>query len=143
VWDTLLSLVALQDCGHEPDDMMQRALDWSLQNEIRYRGDWAQKVRNVEPSGWAFERANLHYPDVDDTAVALMVFAGLPAETREQPAVRDAIARAVNWVLGMQSSNGGWGAFDKDNDKLVVTQIPFFDFGEALDPPSADVTGHV
>jgi squalene-hopene/tetraprenyl-beta-curcumene cyclase len=143
IWDTLLSLLAMQDCdrGFTPD--MQRALDWCLDQEVRYRGDWTQKVANIEPSGWAFERANLHYPDVDDTAVALIVLGRLPHGVRAQPRVRAAIDRAVAWTLAMQSSNGGWAAFDKDNDKLIITTIPFCDFGETLDPPSADVTAHV
>lgn len=143
VWDTLLSLLAMQDCAREFTPEMERALDWCLDREVRYRGDWSQKVPHPEPSGWAFERANLHYPDLDDTAVALIVFARLPERLREQPRVRGAIERAVGWTLAMQSSNGGWAAFDKDNDKLVVTKIPFCDFGETLDPPSADVTAHV
>jgi squalene-hopene/tetraprenyl-beta-curcumene cyclase len=133
----------MQDCGRELDEQMERALDWCLANEIRYRGDWAQKVKDAEPSGWAFERANLHYPDVDDTAVALIVLARLPKALREQAHVKDAIGRAVGWTLALQSSNGGWAAFDRDNDKLIVTKIPFCDFGETLDPASADVTAHV
>jgi squalene-hopene/tetraprenyl-beta-curcumene cyclase len=143
VWDTLLSLLAMQECERQLTPSMQRALDWCLANEVRYRGDWAQKVPDAEPGGWAFERANLHYPDIDDTAVALIVLAKLPRPLREQQRVKGAIDRAVAWVLAMQSSNGGWAAFDKDNDKLIITTIPFCDFGEALDPPSADVTGHV
>jgi squalene-hopene/tetraprenyl-beta-curcumene cyclase len=143
VWDTLLSLLAMQDCDRALDDAMERALDWCLRNEIRYPGDWAQKVKHPEPSGWAFERANLHYPDLDDTAVALIVLARLPKARREEPRIKAAIERAVGWTLAMQSSNGGWAAFDKDNDKLIVTKIPFCDFGETLDPPSADVTAHV
>jgi squalene-hopene/tetraprenyl-beta-curcumene cyclase len=143
VWDTLLSLLAMQECDRELEPGMRRALDWVLGQEIRFRGDWAHKVRNTEPSGWAFERANLHYPDVDDTAVALIVFSRLPEETKREPRLRAAIDRAVGWTLALQSSNGGWAAFDKDNDKLIITKIPFCDFGEALDPPSADVTAHV
>ncbi len=143
IWDTELTLMAMQDCDREFGDGMQRAVDWLLQQEIRYRGDWSHKVPHAEPSGWAFERANLHYPDVDDTAVALIVLARLPEADRETPRVRGAIERAVAWTLAMQSSNGGWAAFDKDNDKLIITKIPFCDFGEALDPPSADVTAHV
>jgi len=100
-------------------------------------------VRGVEPSGWAFERANLHYPDIDDTAVALIVLARLPRALLDQPRIRATIDRALGWTLAMQSSNGGWAAFDKDNDHLIITKIPFCDFGEALDPPSADVTAHV
>lgn len=143
VWDTLLSLLAMQECDREITDGMQRAIDWILANEIRFAGDWAQKNPKLKPGGWAFERANLHYPDIDDTAVALIVLAKLPQSMREAPRVKAAIDRAVTWCLGMQSSNGGWGAFDKDNDKLIITKIPFCDFGEALDPPSADVTAHM
>ena len=140
VWDTLLALLAMQDCERELTPQMERALDWVLANEVRYHGDWSKKVRGVEPSGWAFERANLHYPDIDDTAVALIVLARLPRALLDQPRIRAVIDRALGWTLAMQSSNGGWAAFDKDNDHLVITKIPFCDFGEALDPPSADVT---
>ena len=143
VWDTLLTLLALQDCGSELNSRMRRALEWVLDNEITHRGDWAQKNRRAPAGGWAFERANLHYPDIDDTAVALIVLARLPQALRATPRFKGAIDRALGWILAMQSSNGGWAAFDKDNDKLIITKIPFCDFGEALDPPSADVTGHV
>ena len=143
IWDTLLALLAMQDCDREFNADMQRALDWLLGHENRYRGDWAQKNRDVQPGGWAFERSNLHYPDIDDTSVALIVLARLPQTLRNGPRVKAAIDRALAWTLGMQSKNGGWAAFDKDNDKLIITMIPFCDFGEALDPPSADVTAHM
>jgi squalene-hopene/tetraprenyl-beta-curcumene cyclase len=143
VWDTLLTLLALEDCDREFTPAMRRALDWVLANEVRYAGDWTRKVKGVEPSGWAFERANLHYPDIDDTAVALIVLARLPRHLLDEPRIRATIDRALAWTLAMQSSNGGWAAFDKDNDRLIITKIPFCDFGEALDPPSADVTAHV
>ncbi|HEY8520202.1 MAG TPA: squalene--hopene cyclase [Gammaproteobacteria bacterium] len=143
VWDTWLTLLAMQDCERELTPAMRRALDWLLDHEVRYPGDWTQKVKGVEPGGWAFERANLFYPDLDDTAVALIVLGRLPERVRNEPRIQAAIRRAVNWVLAMQSSNGGWAAFDRDNDKLIITKIPFCDFGEALDPPSADVTAHV
>ncbi|HEU4620262.1 MAG TPA: squalene--hopene cyclase [Gammaproteobacteria bacterium] len=143
VWDTMLALLAMQDCGREVTPRMRRSIDWLLTQEVRYRGDWTHKVPKAEPSGWAFERANLHYPDIDDTAVALIVLARLPEPLRREPRIAAAIERAAGWMLAMQSSNGGWAAFDKDNDKLIITKIPFCDFGEALDPPSADVTAHV
>jgi len=143
IWDTLLTLLAFQDCGREWDDNAQRALDWLLNNENQYRGDWAQKNPKLEPGGWAFERANQHYPDIDDTSVALIVLARLPQAVRNEPRVKAAIDRALAWMLGMQCKKGGWAAFDRDNDKLIITMIPFCDFGEALDPPSADVTAHV
>ncbi len=143
VWDTLLALLAMQDCDRDFTAPMLRALDWVLANEVRYRGDWTKKVKGVEPSGWAFERANLNYPDIDDTAVALIVLSRLPRHLIDEPRIRATIDRALAWTLAMQSSNGGWAAFDKDNDGLIITKIPFCDFGEALDPPSADVTAHV
>jgi len=143
VWDTLLTLLAMQDCDREFTPAMHRALDWVLDHEIRYAGDWTKKVRNAEPSGWACERANLHYPDIDDTAVALIVLARLPRSVIDDSRIRAVIDRALAWTLAMQSSNGGWAAFDKDNDRPIITKIPFCDFGEALDPPSADVTAHV
>jgi squalene-hopene/tetraprenyl-beta-curcumene cyclase len=143
IWDTLLVLLALQDCDQDLTPAARRALDWVLAQENRYRGDWSVKNPELEPSGWAFERANNHYPDVDDTSVALIVFARLPQAVRSEPRVKSAIDRALAWILGMQCRKGGWAAFDRDNDKLIITMIPFCDFGEALDPPSADVTAHV
>jgi squalene-hopene/tetraprenyl-beta-curcumene cyclase len=143
VWDTLLSMLALQDIDEGDSSAVTRALDWVLAQEVRYRGDWAEKVANVEPGGWAFERANLHYPDVDDTAVALIVLSRLAPDVQQSARVKPAIERAIAWMIALQSKNGGWAAFDRDNDKLMITQIPFCDFGEALDPPSADVTAHV
>jgi squalene-hopene/tetraprenyl-beta-curcumene cyclase len=143
VWDTLLALLAMQDCERDFTAAMNRALEWVLANEVRYYGDWSKKVKGVEPSGWAFERANLNYPDIDDTAVALIVLARLPRTVLDEPRIRATIDRALAWTLAMQSSNGGWGAFDKDNNHQILTKIPFCDFGEALDPPSADVTAHV
>lgn len=98
----------------------------------------------MECGGWAFERANNYYPDLDDTAVALIVLVRIrdvvPLEYR--PRIDAAIQRAETWVRAMQSSNGGWAAFDKDNNRWILTRIPFCDFGEVLDPPSADLTGH-
>ena len=143
VWDTLLSLFALQDCERADTESADRALNWVLDHENNYRGDWAHKNPKLAPSGWAFERANLHYPDIDDTGVALIVLARLPQAIRNSPRVKSAIDRALAWTLGMQCKKGGWAAFDRDNDKLIITMIPFCDFGEALDPPSADVTAHV
>lgn len=145
VWDTLLALLAMMDCGRNVIDEpgMMKALDWVLDKQVTSGGDWQVKVRGVEPGGWPFERANTHYPDVDDTAVALIVLA-MVRDTHPEPArIDNAIRRARDWMLAMQSSNGGWAAFDKDNDNELLTRLPFCDFGEALDPPSADVTGHV
>ncbi len=148
IWDTLLSMLAMVDCGFQvqQSESMQHALQWILDKEVSTGGDWQIKVPTAKPGGWAFERENAAYPDVDDTAVALIVLAHLreqsPGDTRDTR-FDEPIERAKAWVLAMQSDNGGWGAFDKNNDKDLLTKIPFCDFGEALDPPSVDVTGHV
>jgi squalene-hopene/tetraprenyl-beta-curcumene cyclase len=145
VWDTMLSLMAMLDCGREigATVSMQAATSWLLQQEIRSHGDWAVKVKGVEPGGWAFERANAHYPDVDDTAVAIAVLARLRRQLADSVAIDAAIDRGTGWMLAMQSDNGGWASFDKNNDRKLLTRIPFSDFGETIDPPSADVTAHV
>lgn len=144
-WDTLFVLLSLHEAGVPLAEtvQMQRALEWILDHEVRYPGDWAMTVK-AEPGGWAFERANLHYPDLDDTALALLVLARLAPEAGKlRPRVLEAIKRGMAWTLAMQSDNGGWAAFDKNNNKAIVCKIPFCNFGEALDPPSVDVTAHV
>ncbi|MFQ5636231.1 MAG: squalene--hopene cyclase, partial [Gammaproteobacteria bacterium] len=153
VWDTALMALAMLDCGIRCADSssLTRALDWLLAREVRTSGDWSVRSPGVEPGGWAFERANAHYPDIDDTAVVLIVLARvrrqlapLPGSSREFLSRLDAaITRGLAWVLAMQSSNGGWAAFDRDNDSEILARIPFSDFGETLDPPSVDVTAHV
>jgi squalene-hopene/tetraprenyl-beta-curcumene cyclase len=141
VWDTALAVVALSDAAVAADDpALVRAGRWLVDHEVRVRGDWAVKRPRLAPGGWAFEFANDHYPDVDDTAevvLALRRVASAPV-----PGADDAIARGVAWVLGMRSRDGAWGAFDVDNDRELCRQLPFCDFGEVIDPPSADVTAH-
>ncbi|MGF1455092.1 MAG: squalene--hopene cyclase [Alphaproteobacteria bacterium] len=144
VWDTVLTLLAYQDTDQERPGEIYRAVEWVLAQEVRTRGDWAMKLPDVEPGGWAFEYANACYPDLDDTAVALMVLAPYRDDPKWRArGIHGAIERALNWTIAMQCRDGGWGAFDKDNDKTILTKIPFCDFGEALDPPSVDVTAHV
>src|SRR5436305_12017293 len=106
---------------------------------ISVGGDWQVRGGTVPCGGWAFEFENDIYPDIDDTAVVVLAVLEAGAET----AVRTAVDRAARWVLAMQSSNGAWGAFDKDNTRAIVYQLPFADFGALLDPPSEDVTAHV
>jgi squalene-hopene/tetraprenyl-beta-curcumene cyclase len=146
IWDTLLTLQALLDCGATAESFPQMlpALAWILNKQILVKGDWAMTVQGVECGGWAFERANTHYPDLDDTAVALVVLVRIRAVAPAAfwPRIDFAIERAETWVRAMQSTNGGWGAFDKDNNRWILVQLPFCDFGEVLDPPSADLTGH-
>lgn len=145
VWDTLLSMLALLDCRFQlqQSEPLQRALGWVLDKEVTTPGDWRIKVPEARPGGWAFEYENVAYPDVDDTAVALIVLARLRAQHPDGTHLNAPIQRAVDWMLAMQSDTGGWAAFDKNNDKDILTKIPFADFGEALDPPSVDVTAHV
>ncbi|MFZ5616085.1 MAG: squalene--hopene cyclase [Pseudomonadota bacterium] len=146
VWDTILTLLAFDDChlnGDYPEEV-EKALEWVLDQQVLRKGDWSVKLPNVAPGGWAFEYKNYFYPDTDDTAVALIAL----AQFRNDPkwiakGVDRAIGLGVDWLIAMQCRNGGWGAFDKDNDKKFLTKIPFCDFGEALDPPSVDVTAHV
>ncbi len=137
VWDTGLALIALLDAGVAPSDpAVVRAAGWLAGEEIDVAGDWAVRRPKVAPGGWAFEFANVNYPDTDDTAEIVL---GL----RRCSTDRAAIDRGVAWLQGMQSADGGWGAFDADNTHTLATKLPFCDFGAVIDPPSADVTAHV
>ncbi len=142
VWDTVLAMVALADAGAPADDpALRRATDYVLGEEITVRGDWAVRRPHLPPSGWAFEFDNDGYPDTDDTAEVLLALRRI--DHPDPAAVDAAIRRGRRWLLGMQSRNGGWGAFDADNTRRLVTTLPFCDFGAVIDPPSADVTAHI
>lgn len=146
VWDTMLALLAFDDSGlvDTYPDAIAKTVQWLLDRQIRAPGDWSVKLPHVKPGGWAFEYANDAYPDIDDTAVALIALAPFRNEPRWQAnGIEETIRRGIDWLIGMQSRNGGWGAFDKDNNKAILTKLPFCDFGEALDPPSVDVTAHI
>lgn len=137
VWDTSLAAHALMEAGDAPNDKtVKTACAWLLDRQIlNVKGDWALKRPELKPGGWAFQYANDHYPDVDDTAVV-----GMLLDRAGDPKYKDAIDRAAQWVMGMQSSNGGWGAFDVDNNDDYLNHIPFADHGALLDPPTADVS---
>jgi squalene-hopene/tetraprenyl-beta-curcumene cyclase len=143
VWDTALAIVALSDAGL-PDDhpALLSAGEWLLGEEVLERGDWSIRRPALAPGGWAFEFANVNYPDVDDTAEVVLALRRLSGPTVPGERSDDAIARALRWVEGMQSTGGGWGAFDADNTRALVRELPFLDFGEVIDEPSADVTAH-
>ena len=144
VWDTCLVVIGLLDSGMAPDDpAIQRATRWMVKEQILTGGDWQVKNRKAPPGGWAFEFHNDTYPDVDDTAEVVMALNGARLVGEDEGWKAEAIRRAVEWVLHMQCRNGGWGSFDKDNDKSYIAKIPFSDFGETLDPPSEDVAAHV
>jgi squalene-hopene/tetraprenyl-beta-curcumene cyclase len=142
VWDTAQVLSTLGEAGvPKTDPRLLRAADWLLSKEVRHKGDWAEKVRNVEPGGWYFEFNNEFYPDVDDTGEVLLALKSVqnPRE-RYQYEVEQ---RAINWVLAMQCKDGGWAAFDKDNTKRIFQYVPFADHNAMLDPPTADITGRI
>jgi squalene-hopene/tetraprenyl-beta-curcumene cyclase len=137
VWDTGLALHALMEAGYQPDNgVVGPGCDWLSERQILdVKGDWTANRPGVRPGGWAFQYRNDYYPDVDDTAVVAM------ALHRSDPVRhRQAIERATEWIIGMQSANGGWGAFEADNEHYFLENIPFADHGALLDPPTADVT---
>ncbi|RIK90073.1 MAG: squalene--hopene cyclase [Proteobacteria bacterium] len=141
VWDTALAMVALRDAGVAREHpAMASGARWLVSQEIRVQGDWAVRRPALEPSGWAFEFENDNYPDVDDTAEVILA---LRAAGGDAAANEAAIERAVRWTLGMQCRDGGWAAFDADNTRALCGELPFCDFGEVIDPPSADVTAHM
>jgi squalene-hopene/tetraprenyl-beta-curcumene cyclase len=158
-------MIALGDAGLKPDDpVLAKAGAWVLDEEILGPGDWQVRRPGTEPGGWAFEFDNDGYPDTDDTAEVILALrrcwpagqAWSGAGRSAQPAGRrttgpapsedraeEAVQRAIRWLTGMQSKDGGWGAFDADNDRQLVNKLPFCDFGAVIDPPSADVTAHI
>jgi squalene-hopene/tetraprenyl-beta-curcumene cyclase len=141
-WDTALAAKALIDSDFALDDSaLRRASQWLLDHQIFKRGDWSIKRPDLEPGGWAFQFYNDWFPDVDDSAVILMVLAAL---AHDDPAARErAIKLGANWVMGMQSKDGGFAAFDVDNDSNWINQAPFADVEAATDPTCADLTGRV
>jgi len=142
VWDTTLSLIGLADAGEPADSVEVRsAVNWLLNKEVRHAGDWAQTVRGVEPGGWFFEYRNGFYPDTDDTSMALIAL----ARTRNHlsPECQPAIHRAIQWLLAMQNSDGGWAAFDRDIDNEVLTKVPFADHNAMLDPSCPDISARI
>ena len=140
IWDTCLAITGLREAGVPADDPRLLAGGrWMLTKEATKPGDWCVKVKDTPPGGWAFEFANEIYPDTDDAAEVLIALRLLDLAGEAEGAKE----RARRWLYGMQSKNGGWGAFDKDNDRQFITRIPFADFGATLDPPTEDVTAHV
>ena len=168
VWDSSITMRALADAGYKTDDeRVERGAQWLLAQEIRRPGDWADTVR-AEPAGWCFEYANAFYPDLDDTAMVLMalashlgaaqpsveestlivdsVAADLGAARRKSALIADfagAAKRGVAWMLAMQNRDGGWGAFDKDNDAEFLCRVPFADHNAMIDPSTPDLAARV
>ena len=137
VWDTVLSIMALQEADKAKHrESLVNAYEWLKSVQLSDEpGDWRIARPNLKGGGWAFEFANPYYPDVDDTA-----FVGLAMLESGLPNLDENIHRAGIWIAGMQSKNGGYGAFDADNTCYYLNEIPFADHGALLDPPTADVT---
>ncbi|GAA4236446.1 squalene--hopene cyclase [Actinomadura meridiana] len=139
VWDTVLAMTALADAGVPADDpALRTAAAWVVDEEVRGPGDWQVKRPGLAPGGWAFEFDNDVYPDTDDTAEVILALRRV-----EFPEAKAPIERAVRWLEGMVSRDGGYAAFDADNTRELCDKLPFCDFGAVIDPPSADVTAHV
>ena len=149
VWDTALALRALAAAGGQTQLALERGTQWLLDKEVRCAGDW-QKYVTAEPGGWFFEYHNAFYPDVDDTIMVMMAMnetaTHLHGASRVPPAgghVTAAILRARQWILAMQNRDGGWGAFDRDNDRQFLCHVPFADHNAMIDPSTPDITGRV
>ncbi len=140
VWDTALATLALEEAATERSGAaVTRALDWLVSRQLPdgEPGDWRGARPGVRGGGWAFQFANPHYPDLDDTAAVIWAMTRAPDSTRYEAS----IASALDWIAGMQSRNGGFGAFDADNTFRYLNEIPFADHGALLDPPTSDVSG--
>jgi len=152
VWDTAITLRGIADAcragasGHGFDaESLGAAVDWLLDREVRSRGDWAELVE-VEPSGWCFQYANRFYPDVDDTVMVIIALAawrdaGCGQDPERLARVEDALGRAQRWVIAMQNSDGGWAAFDRDNNLELLCKVPFADHNAMIDPSTPDIAG--
>lgn len=141
VWDTALAAHALME-SEGAETAVARALEWLKPLQVLdVKGDWAEQRPDVRPGGWAFQYGNAYYPDLDDTAVVVMALDRAHGRLAPNGHYADAIARGREWVEGLQSKNGGWGAFDADNVYYYLNNIPFADHGALLDPPTADVSG--
>ena len=139
-WDTAWAIIALHESGiPSTHPALQRAGEWLLSKEVRNFGDWALKCKVEEPSGWYFQYANEFYPDTDDSAAVLMALQriSLPEAAHKEKA----FLRGLRWIQAMQCDDGGWGAFDRNNNKAILNHIPFADFNALLDPSTSDVTG--
>jgi squalene-hopene/tetraprenyl-beta-curcumene cyclase len=143
VWDTALTLNALSMAGFEgQEDAIERAAQWLFAREVRRPGDFSVMNPNLVPGGWFFEYRNGYYPDTDDTAMVLMGLAR-SGQAWGSGELLPATRRGINWLLGMQNSDGGWAAFDRDITLEVLTKVPFADHNAMLDPSCPDITARV
>lgn len=141
IWDTALTSLALLYSGMGRDHpSLEKACTWLASKQIFEKGDWSVKRPDLEPGGWAFEFENNWYPDVDDTAVVLLLLNKLADKEYINTAN---LEKGLNWVMGMRGKDGGWGAFDVDNNMKVLNQLPFGDLEAMIDPSTPDLTGRV
>ena len=168
VWDTAITLRSLSDAaaagicgGGEFWWKLNKSVDWLLDHELCGVGDWQEGLssclRPREASGWCFQYANRFYPDVDDTAMVLIAFAewrrsmiGQADQFPDDPSAVDrlrrvdvSVRRAFDWLCAMQNSDGGWAAFDRDNNLELLCRVPFADHNAMIDPSTPDITGRV
>lgn len=141
VWDTAIVAFALGEASSPPREALRKCADWLLTKEVRRKGDWSVKRPNTKPSGWYFEFANEFYPDIDDTAMVLLGMSHAQASRPDEQLACE--KRAVEWLLDMQSQDGGWAAFDVDNNWGTLSDVPFADHNAMLDPTCPDITGRV
>ena len=142
IWDTALTINTLVEGGVAPDHpALSRAGVWLLGKQTRRPGDWRFKAPTTPPGGWAFQFENEFYPDVDDTAAVLTALRKIRVPDEE--AKTRAVAHGLNWILSLQGSDGGWGAYDRDNDRMIFNYIPFADHGALMDPSTEDLAGRV
>ena len=139
VWDTAIAMVSLEEAGLDPSHPSLIAAErWVVANQILGPGDWQVKNPGAAPGGWAFEFKNEYYPDVDDTAFVLMALGRVADPDSER--LRRSMQRGLSWLVSMQNEDGGWGAFDHENNLQFLNHIPFADHNAMLDPSTADVT---
>ncbi|HUI85150.1 MAG TPA: squalene--hopene cyclase [Candidatus Binatia bacterium] len=142
VWDTAYAVFALAESGvAATDPRLVQPCEWMLRKQVTRRGDWCVKNRRIAPAGWYFEFNNEFYPDVDDSAQVLLALSRV--RTSNESYHDKSVRRALDWILSMQCSNGGWASFDKDNNRMVFQHIPFADHNAMLDPATVDITGRV
>ncbi|HEY2548354.1 MAG TPA: squalene--hopene cyclase [Candidatus Acidoferrum sp.] len=142
VWDTCIAMVSLEEAGLPADHpALVKAADWMLSKQVLGPGDWQFKNKDAEPGGWAFEFRNDFFPDVDDTAFVLMALQRVKHPDPDR--MENSIRLGLQWLLSMQNKDGGWGAFDRDNDRQLLCNIPFADHNAMIDPSTADVTARV
>lgn len=144
VWDTAITMIALAESGLDRSHpALVQACEWVISKEVKMRGDWAFTNPNGPTGGWHFQFNNGFYPDIDDTAMVLLALRQVHLEEPNAQIREKAFLRGLNWLMSMQSASGGFGAFDKDNTKAILTKIPFADHNAMIDPPTVDITGRV